>query len=184
MPQVFAFTTNYNKIVNELRTQVKVSKPPLSSNLPKDSSGYKTFEAIWDTGATHSVITERVVIECNLFPFGISQIQSATEIKTCEVYYVSLILRNHVGIPKIKVSKLPVGGADVLIGMDIISLGDFAVTNKEGKTTFSFRIPPVERIDFVESSKKRTPLLLKAKVGRNHTCPCGSGKKYKKCCGK
>jgi preprotein translocase subunit SecA len=22
-----------------------------------------------------------------------------------------------------------------------------------------------------------------AKVGRNDTCPCGSGKKYKKCCG-
>jgi hypothetical protein len=21
-----------------------------------------------------------------------------------------------------------------------------------------------------------------AKVGRNHPCPCGSGKKYKKCC--
>lgn len=23
-----------------------------------------------------------------------------------------------------------------------------------------------------------------AKVGRNDPCPCGSGKKYKKCCGK
>jgi uncharacterized protein YchJ len=23
----------------------------------------------------------------------------------------------------------------------------------------------------------------KAKVGRNEPCPCGSGKKYKKCCG-
>ncbi|MHC5061039.1 MAG: SEC-C metal-binding domain-containing protein, partial [Planctomycetota bacterium] len=22
------------------------------------------------------------------------------------------------------------------------------------------------------------------KVGRNQPCPCGSGKKYKKCCGK
>ncbi|WP_462431052.1 SEC-C metal-binding domain-containing protein, partial [Bilophila wadsworthia] len=22
------------------------------------------------------------------------------------------------------------------------------------------------------------------KVGRNEPCPCGSGKKYKKCCGK
>ncbi|MGO0943445.1 SEC-C metal-binding domain-containing protein, partial [Clostridioides difficile] len=23
-----------------------------------------------------------------------------------------------------------------------------------------------------------------AKIGRNDSCPCGSGKKYKKCCGK
>jgi uncharacterized protein YecA (UPF0149 family) len=24
----------------------------------------------------------------------------------------------------------------------------------------------------------------KEKIGRNDPCPCGSGKKYKKCCGK
>jgi preprotein translocase subunit SecA len=28
-----------------------------------------------------------------------------------------------------------------------------------------------------------TPSMLK-KIGRNDPCPCGSGKKYKKCCGK
>jgi len=30
-------------------------------------------------------------------------------------------------------------------------------------------------------AKKKTPEI---KVGRNDPCPCGSGKKYKKCCGK
>ncbi|MBW1866925.1 MAG: SEC-C domain-containing protein [Deltaproteobacteria bacterium] len=28
------------------------------------------------------------------------------------------------------------------------------------------------------------PKLAEKKVGRNEPCPCGSGKKYKKCCGK
>jgi SWIM/SEC-C metal-binding protein len=28
------------------------------------------------------------------------------------------------------------------------------------------------------------PRVAEAKVGRNDPCPCGSGKKYKKCCGK
>jgi preprotein translocase subunit SecA len=32
--------------------------------------------------------------------------------------------------------------------------------------------------------KKQAPILNKDKVGRNDPCPCGSGKKYKKCCGK
>ena len=32
-------------------------------------------------------------------------------------------------------------------------------------------------------SKPRTVLRSEAKIGRNHPCPCGSGKKYKKCCG-
>jgi preprotein translocase subunit SecA len=33
-----------------------------------------------------------------------------------------------------------------------------------------------------ESSPK--PVVNKNQVGRNDPCPCGSGKKYKKCCGK
>lgn len=28
------------------------------------------------------------------------------------------------------------------------------------------------------------PPLVQEKVGRNEPCPCGSGKKFKKCCGK
>jgi SWIM/SEC-C metal-binding protein len=28
------------------------------------------------------------------------------------------------------------------------------------------------------------PIIAEKKTGRNAPCPCGSGKKYKKCCGK
>jgi SWIM/SEC-C metal-binding protein len=28
------------------------------------------------------------------------------------------------------------------------------------------------------------PMIAEKKVGRNEPCPCGSGNKYKKCCGK
>lgn len=37
-----------------------------------------------------------------------------------------------------------------------------------------------EAMKFLENSNKET----KIKIGRNDPCPCGSGKKYKKCCGK
>ena len=30
----------------------------------------------------------------------------------------------------------------------------------------------------------KTPVATGKKLGRNDPCPCGSGKKYKKCCGK
>ena len=30
--------------------------------------------------------------------------------------------------------------------------------------------------------KVNTTIVKDAKVGRNEPCPCGSGKKYKKCC--
>ena len=35
-----------------------------------------------------------------------------------------------------------------------------------------------------ERSSSSTPVQAKPKVGRNDTCPCGSGNKYKRCCGK
>lgn len=31
-------------------------------------------------------------------------------------------------------------------------------------------------------SRLQKPLMNTPKVGRNEPCPCGSGKKYKKCC--
>lgn len=37
---------------------------------------------------------------------------------------------------------------DVLIGMDIINQGDFAITNQNDKTMLSFRMPSRESIDF------------------------------------
>lgn len=33
-------------------------------------------------------------------------------------------------------------------------------------------------------ASKQNPIINNDKVGRNEPCPCGSGKKYKKCCGK
>jgi uncharacterized protein YecA (UPF0149 family) len=34
----------------------------------------------------------------------------------------------------------------------------------------------------LEAIKPSMQLQVQVKVGRNEPCPCGSGKKYKKCC--
>ena len=40
-------------------------------------------------------------------------------------------------------------------------------------------------LSFGESGEKLKPYRREeAKIGRNAPCPCGSGKKYKHCCGK
>lgn len=36
---------------------------------------------------------------------------------------------------------------------------------------------------YKEQKRSKTVVNKEAKVGRNDPCPCGSGKKYKKCCG-
>ncbi|MBP3678598.1 MAG: SEC-C domain-containing protein [Agathobacter sp.] len=37
---------------------------------------------------------------------------------------------------------------------------------------------------YLEQKKSGTVVNTEKKVGRNDPCPCGSGKKYKKCCGR
>ena len=34
------------------------------------------------------------------------------------------------------------------------------------------------------TAQKTQPIVNEVKIGRNDPCPCGSGKKYKQCCGR
>ena len=41
-----------------------------------------------------------------------------------------------------------------------------------------------EVFDIMSTPKPEKPATPAQKVGRNDPCPCGSGKKYKNCCGR
>jgi predicted aspartyl protease len=184
--KVSSFTVVANGLLRTLETPAIICKAynPLKEKAP---SKPKQYSAIWDTGATGSVITEKVVTECGLAPIDRTKVYTASGEDTTEVYLVNIGLPNNVIIGNVRVSKGNIfGHCEVLIGMDIISRGDFACTNKNKKTVFSFRFPSIDKIDFVKQ-KPTMPTTAKKtvpKVGRNAPCPCGSGKKYKKCCGK
>lgn len=45
------------------------------------------------------------------------------------------------------------------------------------------RVARVTGASHGETEKKSKPVIKGQKIGRNDPCPCGSGKKYKKCCG-
>ncbi len=45
-------------------------------------------------------------------------------------------------------------------------------------------IPEARRKELYLEQKKSNTVIKPPKVGRNDPCPCGSGKKYKKCCGR
>lgn len=47
------------------------------------------------------------------------------------------------------------------------------------------RVLPKEKQEEIYDRYRRSRTVVKdPKIGRNDPCPCGSGKKYKKCCGK
>ena len=151
------------------------------------------FVGLWDTGATGTVISNTVVEKLGLKPIGKSKVFHTNGECVKNVYAINIFLPNKVAFAFVKVTEGVLNGIDVLIGMDIITMGDFSITNVGGKTTFSFRVPSVKEIDFITETKQEdvtdTPLDKVTepkfpKVGRNEKCPCGSDKKYKECHGK
>ena len=73
---------------------------------------------------------------------------------------------------------------------------DLIKTIEENVVTSLFKIQVARKIESpmenknikesggsVDDSEENKPEINKDKVGRNDLCPCGSGKKYKKCCG-
>jgi hypothetical protein len=111
------------------------------------------FQAIWDTGATNSLISDAVVSNCQLIASGKAESHHAQGSAIVDTYLVNINIPKIGEYPGIRVSEGKPTGGDVLIGMDIIGTGDFAVTNLGGVTKFSFRYPSVEHIDFFQESK-------------------------------
>lgn len=161
--QHHAFTTKYSGRTRVLFNKVKVCLPVTPEEAQTQKVELKEYIAIWDTGATHSAITKRVVDDIGLQPTGIRETRHAGGKSSNNTYLVNIVLPNRVMVPHVRVTEVQLIPDDnvsdneqpqLLIGMDIIGLGDFAVTNANGKTIFSFRIPSVQEIDFIPDSQE------------------------------
>lgn len=174
-----AFTSRFNGRSNKLFNEVFVKT---------DIKDMKAI-ALWDTGATRTCVSDHVASELNLVPVGQGKIQTPSGEGIVNVYCISLVLPNNVTIKDVMATGSDIGkqGLDVLIGMDIIGLGDFAVSSYNGITQFSFRMPSLCDADFTSNKIdgfKQMPIVKGKKIQPNDKCPCGSGLKYKQCCGK
>jgi len=162
--QIKSFTVEANRIINVLISKVHISPPrnPTADAGLELGPDCKEFEAIWDTGASGTVITEKVVKDCGLKPHGVTDVHTAKGKMRSNTYLVDVWLPNHVTIANVIVTLGELAdNKDVLVGMNIINAGDFAVSNYQGKTIFTYRFPSMERIDFVQKPFKiKTPLRI------------------------
>lgn len=181
VPPFRAFTHRYSHRVNTLITKITISAPfdPAKGQAQPAKGG--VYAGIWDTGAMRSVITQKVVDDGNLQPVGITNVYTAGGMRQSPIYLVSVCLPNNVWFNEVTTTLGEiVDNVDVLIGMDIIGMGDFAITHFDDKTTFTFRCPSTGHLDFVQQIDHAQG---HARIGRNDPCFCGSGKKYKLCHG-
>lgn len=180
IPQAFTFRSEH--LLNTIITPITVSSIDLKAT--QDATG------LWDTGATGSMITSSLVKSLKLKPIGKKEVHGVHGKKITNSYYIVLEIykdRVKIRLEVTECERLSNTGAEMLIGMDVIMLGDFAVTNCNNKTTMTYRIPPINEIDFVKDHNNRLKVnrLPSSSIpARNEKCPCGSGSKYKNCCGK
>lgn len=127
-----------------------IKRKLVNSALIESENNVMPVTAQWDTGATGSCISYDVVKSLNLIPISKKDIQTPSGRGIANQYLVNLILNKEVRIINLPVIDSCIGsqGIGILIGMDIISLGDFAVSNYMGNTFFSFRMPSQENIEY------------------------------------
>jgi len=144
---MFAFTTRYSGYSNVLTNEVQVAQTPVT--------GFAAFKgiylALWDTGATCSVITQKIVDDLNLKAVNFGTVSTPNGVYVAPFFYVDILLPNTVIVQKLLVPLGRPSGCDLLIGMDIIGKGDFAVSNFNGKTVFTYRIPSITEFDFINN---------------------------------
>ncbi len=180
---LYALTHKHEGIADCIKTPVELKNPFTGTII--ESLG------IWDTGATNSVITKEAAMRLGLKPIQRANVLGVHGIKEVDVYYVNITLNNKSITLNASVTECESLSAtedvSMLIGMNVITMGDFCITNFEGRTKMSFRVPSQEHIDYVEDVNEYNKYLKIHESwirAGNDKCPCGSKKKYSNCHGK
>ena len=144
-----SLTYTYLELADAILTPVE-----LFSDVYDEATGFLT-NALWDTGAMISVISPEIIKKLNLDIVDTVQIAGINGESKAEVTIISIRFPNGAVIEDIRVAICEMSpGNDIIIGMDIITLMDIAITNGGGQTQISFVIPPFEeRIDFTNRSE-------------------------------
>ncbi len=150
---VYALTKEHEFIAPAIYTGAGVCSPDElvgSENLSPDDSRIRWHKALWDTGATQSCISDRLAEELALEVDGFVDVATATGIVRFAVYTIHLVLLNRLVFHSVQVIGFTYADddCDLIIGMDIMTQGDLSITNMEGRTVFSFRIPSLHVVDF------------------------------------
>ena len=165
-----ACTFKYEGRVLSLETWVRVSGPggpTPGPNAEEEISKLPEFKAIWDTGATSTCVSELIVQTLGLAKIDEEPIQTVGGPRLAGVYLVDIYLPNRVIFTATTVVDAEISGGDVLIGMDIIGKGDFAVTHKRETTCMTFQIPSSHEFDFVEELEKEEQKLRAKRALKN-----------------
>lgn len=140
------FTQRNSDIVEAIISECRICPAVDFRNGEIPSNVYTSHQALWDTGATNTLISSKVVKDLGLKPYGTSGFFSANGLVDTNVYEIHLAIPSAGVVCNVLALEKDDENYDVVIGMDVISKGDFVLTNYDGHSTFSFRLPSQEEI--------------------------------------
>ena len=125
---------------------IPVESISIERNLPP---AFDTENVLWDTGSEVTLINPRIVKQLKLKSFSFTELDGIGGSEINDTYIIHIKLPTGDYAFNVEATETAnTGEYDVVIGMDIISFGDFALTNKDNKSMFSFRFPSECHIDF------------------------------------
>jgi predicted aspartyl protease len=155
IPVFHAFTSKSQTKIREIISDIGVSLPFIEEYIQQSDNRIFRTKALWDTGATNCVVTKLTAKELNLQPISMARVSHAEGISLANVYLINIYLPNNLVIPSVRVTECADNTENfgVIIGMDVITMGDFSITNVENKSVFSFRIPSIRTIDYLQDEE-------------------------------
>lgn len=148
--RIHAYTSVSSTLESRLETFARFCGYVSPEDEASASAPIHEFKGLWDTGATNTVLSGRAAGKMGLNPYRVARTATASHIIECPVYMISILLPLNVFIFNVPVTAMdfPEPDIDFLLGMDIIRLGDFAVTHSGERTKCTFQIPSTHDIDF------------------------------------
>jgi hypothetical protein len=153
-PSVAAFTAKSSPPQKQLvlRSAAQVRQ---AASLGKGGAT-QAFTAIWDTGASSTCISPKISQALGLGAISMATIHAVGSSYDAPVCKIDVILPNGLVVVDVRAVEVRnIQGADMLIGMDIITTGDLAITNADNDTWFSFRFPSArQHIDYADEASR------------------------------
>lgn len=144
------FNKRFSCQVNAILTNCYVT-PSYGNNLNHTKIPWcEVRNILWDTGATNTIISPNVVKALGLQSYEKCQMEGVGGIVDTMIYEVNIFKSNGIAFRNNQVLCGDITDYDVVIGMDIIGKGDFAITNENEETWFSFRYPSLRHLEFEE----------------------------------
>ena len=132
-----AFTFKGTGKLDRIITDLEISASFDPANPPNPQPTRLATKALWDTGASGSVISTTLATTLGLTPVGTRQVHHGDGMSTRNEYIVNFYLPKTVAIVGILATEFPAPSHNdfaVLIGMDVLYFGDFSITNVSGQT--------------------------------------------------